>query len=100
MPLWIVEDEEGCSFLVRVAPRGRRDEIIGLHGDALKVRLTAPPVEGRANRALVKFLARQLGVPSGAVEIRSGHTGRQKRVWVRGVTAEEVRALAAVPPSA
>lgn len=94
MALRVVEEKEGCTFQVRVIPRGRHDEIVGLHGDALKVRLTAPPVEGRANDALRAFLARQLVVAPAAVEILSGHTSRQKRVRVAGVSAEAVRALA------
>jgi uncharacterized protein (TIGR00251 family) len=96
MALQVGEDKEGCTFRVRVIPRGRREEIVGLHGDALKVRLTAPPVEGKANYALQVFLAGRLGVPLSAVEILGGHTSRQKRVRVAGVSADAVRALARV----
>lgn len=63
-------------------PRGRRDEIVGLHRDALKVRLAAPLVEGKANHALQVFLAQRLGVSPAAVEILGGHTSYQKRVRV------------------
>ena len=91
--LRITEEEGGCTFQVRVSPRGRRDEVVGLHGDALRVRLTAPPVEGKANRALIKFLAKQLSVSPAAVEILSGHTSHQKRVRVRTVSAAVVLAL-------
>jgi uncharacterized protein (TIGR00251 family) len=91
--LQITEGEEGCVFQVRVSPRSRRDEVVGLHGDALKIRLTAPPVEGKANRALREFLAKQLGVSPSAVEILTGHTSRQKRVRVGTVSADAVLAL-------
>jgi uncharacterized protein (TIGR00251 family) len=93
MPLLISEKEGTCTFRVHVQPRSRRDEIAGLHGDALKIRTVAPPTGGRANRALQKLLARRLGVPPSSVEILSGHTSRQKRVRVTGVTARAVRAL-------
>ena len=93
MALPVVEEEGGCTFMVRVVPRGRRDEIVGLHGDALKLRLVAPPEKGKANRALCKFLAGQLGVAASDVEILSGRSSRQKRVRVRGTSAAAVRAL-------
>lgn len=93
MTLLVTEGEDGCTFQVRVLPRGRRDQVVGLHGDALKVRLTAPPVKGKANRALQEFLAGRLGVSRSAVEILSGHTSRHKRVRVRNVSADAVRAL-------
>jgi hypothetical protein len=93
MGLPVTEGEEGCIFRVRVLPRSRRDEVVGLHGDALKIRLMAPPVEGKANRALQEFLAGRLGVSRSAVEILSGHASRQKRVRVTGVSAAAIRAL-------
>lgn len=93
MTLPVIEGKEGCTFRVRVSPRSRRDEVVGLHGDALKIRLTAPPVRGKANRALREFLAGQLGVSPSAVEILTGHTSRQKRVRVMGVSAEAIHAL-------
>jgi len=66
---------------------------VGLYGNALKVRLTAPPEKNKANRALQKFLAGCLGVSPSAVEILSGHTSRQKRVCVKGVSAASIHAL-------
>ncbi len=93
MTLPVIEGKEGCTFRVRVSPRSRRDEVVGLHGDALKIRLTAPPVRGKANRALLKFLAGQLSISPSDVEIIAGHTSRQKRVRVMGVSVEAVHAL-------
>ncbi len=82
------------SFAVRVQPRASRDEIAGLHGGALKVRLTAPPVEDRANEALRRLLASRLKVPISAVRIAAGERSRTKRVEVRGTSADAIRALA------
>jgi uncharacterized protein (TIGR00251 family) len=93
MALRVDEGKKGCTFRVRVQPRARRDEIRGLHGDELKIRLTAPPVAGKANQALQKFLAKHLDVPPSAVEILTGHTSRHKRVHVAGVSAKAIHAL-------
>jgi uncharacterized protein (TIGR00251 family) len=82
------------SFAVRVQPRASCDEIAGEWQDGLKIRLTAPPVDDRANEALRRFLAASLKVPLSAVRIAAGERSRTKRVEVRGVTAGAVRALA------
>ena len=89
--LKITEAEAGVAFAVRVVPRASRNEIVGVHGDALKVRLTAPPVEGRANEALIAFLAQRLGVRKSQVEIVAGATSRHKVIRVSGLSAQEVR---------
>jgi uncharacterized protein (TIGR00251 family) len=93
MTLKISQKDGACTFRVRVAPKGRRNEIIGKHGDAIKVRVQAPPVEGKANEALREFLAEQLRVSCRDVEIVSGHTSRWKRVKVDGVTPDAIEAL-------
>jgi uncharacterized protein (TIGR00251 family) len=93
MTLRVTEGKEGCVFQVRVLPRSRRNEVVGLHGDALRIRLMAPPEKGRANQALQEFLAEELGVSRSSVEILSGHTSRQKRVCVKGVSADAICAL-------
>ena len=89
-------DDRGGSvrFSVRVQPRAARSEIVGLHGDALKVRLSAPPVDGAANVALVELLAEALGVPRRCVRIVSGATSRGKVVEVGGVTVDNILRLA------
>ncbi len=92
--LEIRESGGAVSFAVRVQPRASRDEIAGLHGGALKVRLTAPPVEDRANEALRRLLASRLKVPISAVRIAAGERSRTKRVEVRGTSADAIRALA------
>ena len=83
----------GVRFEVRVAPRASRDAVLGVHEGALKVALTAPPVDGEANAALVAFVAKRLGVAKRDVVIVRGETSRQKQLEVRGVGAEAVRAL-------
>jgi uncharacterized protein (TIGR00251 family) len=67
---------------LRIQPRASRDEIVGPYGGSLKVRITAPPVDGRANVHLVNFLARAFGVSRSAVELLSGGSGRDKRVRI------------------
>jgi hypothetical protein len=80
---------------VRVQPRASRDEIAGETGGALKVRLRAPALEDRANEALVEYLAELLKTPRSAVRILSGERSRTKRIEIRGVTQQQIRALLA-----
>jgi uncharacterized protein len=89
-----IDHRDGCVvFAVRVAPRGNREAVEGEHSGALKVRLTAPPVEGRANEALRRLLAKHLHVPLNAIEIVAGKSSRTKRVAVAGVWPAQVLAL-------
>jgi len=80
-------------FLVRVTPRASREAIEGEYQGALKVRLTAPPVDDRANEALSRFLGARLKVPASAVKIVAGEKSRTKRVAVRGITCAMARRL-------
>jgi uncharacterized protein len=89
----IAANEGGVSFYVQVRPRASRDAIEGEHADALKIRLTAPPVDDRANEALVRLLAQRLNVPRAAVRIVAGKKSRRKRVVVVGAKREQVLAL-------
>ncbi len=82
--------EASAVIEVRVAPRASRNGIAGYGDGGLKVRLTAPPVEGRANEALAAFIAEAAGVPKRSVEIVAGATGRSKIVRVRGITRDEL----------
>ncbi len=75
---------------LHVQPRASRSEVVGHHGDAIKIRVTAPPVEGAANEELIRFLARRLNVPQTAIHLLSGAGGRRKRVAVDGLSAEDV----------
>jgi len=92
------EHRGGVIFVVRVQPRASRDAIGGEWQGALKIRLTAPPVDGRANDALRRLLAEHLEIPLAAVRILSGERSRTKRIEVRGVTAECIRKLVQAPP--
>jgi uncharacterized protein len=90
-----VIDRDGAVVLaVRVSPRSSRDAIEGEHTGALKVRLTAPAIEDRANQSLRRVLAAALKVPISAVKIVAGEKNRSKRVAIAGVTREQVLALA------
>ena len=100
-----VIDPDGLCLTVRVTPRARTsdvaDVISGADGrPALSIRLAAPPVDGAANKALLTFLSERLGLPKSAVSIRSGETGRLKRISLRGdpaMLAARIAALLAVP---
>jgi uncharacterized protein (TIGR00251 family) len=85
------ESAGGVSFAVKVHPRARKNAITGEFGGALKLSLTSPPVDGRANQACIEFFAKLLMVPRSSVTIASGQTSRQKVVRVAGLSAEEVR---------
>ena len=89
--LRIRERDGAITFEVRVAPRASRDRIVGVHEGALKVALTAPPVDGAANEALKKLVAKALGVPKSNVEILRGERARIKVLRVAGVRPEDVR---------
>ena len=85
----------GVRFSVRVQPSASRSEVCGVHGEALKVRLAAPPVDGAANDALKVLLARELDVPRRAIAIVSGASSRSKLVQVEGIASGAVERLAA-----
>lgn len=89
----ITQHPDGISFAVRVTPRASRDAIEGEYQGALKVRLTAPPVDSRANDALRKLLAATLKVPASAVKIIAGEKSRTKRVMITSVTRAQAQQL-------
>lgn len=86
----IRDTASGATFSVKVHPRAKKDAIAGTVGDALKLALTAPPVEGRANEACIRFFAEFLRVPRSSVTIAAGETSRNKVVRVHGLTAAQV----------
>ncbi|PYX14651.1 MAG: hypothetical protein DMG87_19800 [Acidobacteria bacterium] len=87
----IHDTPSGATFAVKVHPRAKRNAITGEVGDALKLSLTAPPIEGRANEACVEFLAKLLKLPRSSVTIASGHSSRRKVIRVVGLSTEEIR---------
>jgi uncharacterized protein len=86
----IRDTPSGATFQVKVHPRARKNAITGEVGDALKLALTAPPVEGRANEACITYLAEFLNVPCSSVTIAAGETSRQKLIRVAGLSAAQV----------
>ena len=87
----IRDTPSGVTFEVKVQPRARKNAIAGELGDALKLSLTAPPVEGRANEACIEFLANLLEVPRSSVTIASGQNSRRKVIRVAGLSADELQ---------
>lgn len=90
MCMFYIWEGEDLLLTLRVQPRASKDKVIGPHGDALKVRITAPPVDGAANQHLIRFFAKLCGVSASAVSVQSGATGRNKRL--------RIKAPAALPP--
>lgn len=89
----ITEKDGRITFEVRVVPRAARTELAGEIGNAVKIRVASPPVDGAANAELIKFLAKMFGVAKSGVEIVSGQTSKTKRVQITGVTAEQMRKI-------
>ena len=87
----IHDTPDGATFAIKVHPRARKNAITGELGGALKLSLTAPPVEGRANEACIEFLANLLKVPRSSVTIASGQSSHKKVIRVSGVSADEVQ---------
>ncbi|MDP5238098.1 DUF167 domain-containing protein [Uliginosibacterium sp. 31-16] len=81
------------TLSLHVQPGAKRTEFAGLHGDALKIRLAAPPVDGKANACLLAFLAKFMGVPKAAVMLLSGESSRQKVVRIEGAAEPSVARL-------
>jgi uncharacterized protein (TIGR00251 family) len=87
-----IEESRGAvTFAVKVHPRARKNSITGELAGALKLSLTSPPIDGRANQACIEFFAKLLKVPRSSVTIASGRSSRNKVVCVAGLTADEVR---------
>lgn len=94
MPITIRSHGDAVRFSVRVQPRASRSEVLGAHGEALKVRLVSPPVDGAANAALIDLLADVLDVPRRSVRIVAGTASRMKVVEIDGIAAAKVERLA------
>ena len=83
-------DQIETEIRIKLLPRSSRNQILGLEHDTFRVKVTAPPVDGKANKTLIEFLAKRLGVSKGSVKIVSGKTGRLKRVLIHGLTFEDI----------
>ncbi len=88
MSAWYRRNGDVLTLTLHVQPGAKRSEMAGLHGEALKIRLAAPPVEGRANEALLKFIAESFGVPLRQVELKQGGQSRHKVVAITGSNME------------
>ncbi|HRR34034.1 MAG TPA: DUF167 domain-containing protein [Kiritimatiellia bacterium] len=92
---WITPTSGGCIITVKATPRANRSEITGADPDWLRVRLQAPPVDGKANAALIDLFATSFSIPKRAVELLAGDTARLKRLKLHGVLAETAAAVVA-----
>ena len=88
---WLTAGDAGVTLRLHIQPGAKKTEVAGLHGEALKIRLAAPPVDGKANTCLIAFLADQLGVAKTTITLVSGDTSRAKRVRISGVEPSVVR---------
>lgn len=95
---YLTDTPDGAVLALRIVPRASKNAIAGPHGDALKIRLTAPPVEGAANAALVTFLANTFAIPRARVHLLSGATARNKRVLLAGCSSAFVRSILTPKP--
>ncbi len=93
--MYLTETAEGVILNVRAQPRSSKAGVDGVLGDAVKVRIRAAPVDGKANKELIETLAETFGVPKTAVTFKGGETSKTKRLLVRGVTAAQIRNLLA-----
>jgi uncharacterized protein (TIGR00251 family) len=98
MMSWYRRENDGVVLVLHVQPGAKRTEVAGLHGEALKIRLAAPPIEGRANEALLRFIADHFKVPLRSVELKQGGQSRHKRIAVCGSTVEP-ESLLSIPPA-
>ncbi len=91
MSSWLQATGTGVSLRLKIVPRASRTEVVGPHGDALKIRIAAPPVEGAANDELIAFLAKAVGVPRSLVSVVSGQNSKNKTVRIDQIAANTVQ---------
>jgi uncharacterized protein (TIGR00251 family) len=88
---FLSDSKDGVILKVQVQTRASRDEVVGPYGDSLKVRITAAPVAGAANKHLLKFLAKRLKIPQSQLSLKSGATSKTKSISIQGISGAEVR---------
>ena len=91
--VWLRQGERQTTLTLHIQPGAKKTEVAGEHGDALKIRLAAPPVDGKANAALIAFVADRLGLAKSAVSLKSGQTSRRKVLEVIGAPADTKQRL-------
>jgi len=89
----IKEMSDGVVFSIRVLPRSSRCEITGIQDNSLKLKITAPPVEGKANEECIRFLSDKLGIKKGQIKIKSGHKSKNKTVAISGINKEDIESI-------
>ncbi|MDR3221258.1 MAG: DUF167 domain-containing protein [Candidatus Accumulibacter sp.] len=92
-PAWLRRRESNATLTLHVQPGARKSEVAGIHGDALKIRLAAPPVDGKANAALLEFVANRLGLPKSAVRLAAGQTSRRKILEIDAIPPDAEQRL-------
>jgi uncharacterized protein (TIGR00251 family) len=97
--MFLQTSTDGVLLRVYVQPKASREGIAGYHGDALKIRLKEPPVEGEANAACIRFLASLFGLPQTNLSIKTGHKSRLKLIEMEGVSIEEIRKVIVAQPA-
>jgi uncharacterized protein (TIGR00251 family) len=95
--VWLRQGERQVTLTLHIQPGAKKTEVAGVHGDALKIRLAAPPVDGKANAALVAFVAERLGLAKSAVSLKSGQTSRRKVIEVLAAPADTIERLLPEP---
>jgi len=93
LPAILRETPEGLLLNLFVQPRASKNAVVGIHADALKIRLTSPPVEGAANKQCLQFLAKTLGLPKSALDLAAGHASRHKQVLIRCQEKAEIEKI-------
>ena len=91
--VWLRQGDRQTTLTLHIQPGAKKTEVAGEHGDALKIRLAAPPVDGKANAALIAFVADRLGLAKSAVSLKSGQTSRRKVLEVSGAPADTMERL-------
>ncbi len=89
----INDTKDGVAFNIRVLPRSSRCDIAGFQDDALKIKITAPPVEGKANSECIKLLSHRLGIKKSRISIVSGHTSKNKKIAISGATKRDMETI-------
>ena len=91
LSLIVSENSDGCILKCWIQPRSSRNAVVGVHGNAIKIALTAPPVDGKANKELIKFLAKYFKLPKNSIQIIAGNSSRNKTIFMAGIDKDTIR---------
>ena len=90
LSLIVSEKQDGCILKCWIQPRSSRNALVGIHGDAIKIALTAPPVDGKANKELLKFLAKYFKLPKSSIQIIAGESSRNKTILITDIDKDTI----------